>query len=193
MINRADFKKMKEIIETYDSKREELIKISRDITKKSKQAIYSLQRKNIKEAKELIADAKKNISVLKKQIIHEPELLYEGSYNAALQEYAEGVTFLYFLEKNKLISSKELDVGTENYLLGLCDLTGELVRYAVNRSINDDFAKVIEIKEFVSQIYEIMMEFNFRNSELRKKYDSIKWNLQKLEDLVYELKLKGKL
>ena len=37
------------------------------------------------------------------------------------------------------------------------------------------------------------MQFDFRNSELRRKFDGIKWELKKLEDLSIELKLKGKI
>jgi len=31
------------------------------------------------------------------------------------------------------------------------------------------------------------MEFNFRNDSLRRKYDAVKYNVKKLEELVYGL------
>ena len=46
-------------------------------------------------------------------------------------------------------------------------------------SIDENSAKNLGIKEFVSNIYTEFLKFDFRNSELRKKSDSIKWNLKK--------------
>lgn len=34
-----------------------------------------------------------------------------------------------------------------------------------------------------------LIMFDFRNGPLRKKYDSVKWNLKKLETILYELSL----
>jgi hypothetical protein len=35
------------------------------------------------------------------------------------------------------------------------------------------------------------MKFDLRNGELRKKFDEIKWNLKKIEDIAYDIKMKG--
>ena len=76
--------------------------------------------------------------------------------------------------------------------MGLCDLTGELMRKAVDEIINKNFDAALKIKELVSLIYGEFLQFNLRNGELRKKSDQIKWNLQKIEDLVYDVKMKGR-
>jgi len=92
--------------------------------------------------------------------------------------------------KKKIPTRKELGIDTESYLLGMCDLTGELVRKAVNSAIKRNFKEVLEIKELVSDIYSLFLEFDLRNGELRKKMDSIKYNLMKLEDLAYKVGMK---
>ena len=51
----------------------------------------------------------------------------------------------------------------------------------------------LRIREFVTEIYEELLLFDFRNIPVRKKFDSIKYGLEKLEDLVLELKLKKKI
>ncbi|MBI2651437.1 hypothetical protein HYX01_03130 [Candidatus Woesearchaeota archaeon] len=95
---------------------------------------------------------------------------------------------------NKKIPTKvALDIDTEDYLMGLCDLTGELVRKAVNEVIIKNFDSAVEIKSLVEEIYGEFLNFNLRNGELRKKSDQIKWNLKKLEDVVFEIKMKGML
>jgi len=75
----------------------------------------------------------------------------------------------------------------------LCDLTGELGRKAVHDVIKKNFSEAVIIKDIVDEIYGEFLKFNLRNSELRKKSDQIKWNLKKLEDIVFELKIKGRI
>ena len=50
--------------------------------------------------------------------------------------------------------------------------------------------KVVTIKELIDEIYGEMIGFDLRNSDLRRKFDSIKYNLKKLEDLVLDLRIK---
>jgi len=109
------------------------------------------------------------------------------------QEYVEAVTYLEYVKTGKLADEKEINADPENYLLGICDLTGELARRAVFSVVKEDFKEVEKIKEFVSRIYEEFLKFELRNSELRKKSDSIKWNLKKIEEILYDLKIRGKL
>ena len=65
MINKKDFKKIRLNLEKYDKKREELIKKARDVLKLSKQLIYSIHRKNLEEASNLISNLKKDFNWLK--------------------------------------------------------------------------------------------------------------------------------
>ena len=68
-------------------------------------------------------------------------------------------------------------------------MTGELGRKAVHDAIKNDVDSCMKIKEVVEEIHGEFLKFNLRNGELRKKSDSIKWNLNKLEDLMLSLKL----
>ncbi|MDP7506717.1 MAG: hypothetical protein QF362_04730, partial [Candidatus Woesearchaeota archaeon] len=82
---------------------------------------------------------------------------------------------------------KTLGVNSEDYLLGLCDLTGELGRRAVSLATKREFKEVELIKDTVEEIYGEFLKFNLRNSQLRRKSDSIKWNLKKLEEIMYDI------
>lgn len=68
-------------------------------------------------------------------------------------------------------------------------MTGELVRRAVFLAGKGKYEDVVKIKDFVDEIYGQLIKFDFRNSDLRRKFDSIKYDLKKLEDLVLQLKL----
>ncbi len=181
------FEELRKQINQNDEIREKMIVGSRPAIKNSKVAIYAIHKGDLKQAESLIKKAEKNIKDLGKLDY------YVSAYDAALQEYAEAVTYLNYVKNGTLISDKEINVGAENYLLGLCDLTGELGRRAVYSVVDENYKEVEKIQKFVSEIYEEFLKFEFRNSELRKKSDSIKWNLKKIEEILYDLKLRGKL
>ena len=193
MIDKKEFEEMKSELEAFDEKRDRIIKDSRNVLKLSKQIIYALHRSETKEAEKLILEIKKELANLKKHAEKHSELLYLSAYKVAFQEYVEAAAYFHWIKNKKLATRKELGVSSDTYLLGVCDLTGELVRKAINSAIKQEYNSAFEIKEFVSELYGMLLKFDFRNGELRKKFDSIKYDLKKLEDLVLELKLKGKI
>lgn len=189
MINKQDLKKIRESLAKYDADREILIKKSRDVLKLSKQLIYTTHRKDTKEADRLLTEVKKEKQSLDKIASKNKKLFYEGSYSQAMQEYAEALLYNGYIKNKKLPSISSINVSEEDYLLGICDLTGELTRKAVTIAHNDPHG-VQEIKDIVEEIFGEFIKFNLRNGELRKKSDSIKWNLKKLEEVMYDIKKK---
>jgi len=184
---------MQKELADYDKQRELLIKKSRDVLKLSKQIIYAVHRDNLKQAESQIKEIEKELSKLNQITKHSTFLLSEGSYKIAVQEYVEALLYFHVIKNKKMPTHTQLKVHTNYYLLGLCDLTGEIVRKAVYLAGKDQFAEVIKFKDLVDQIYGELLKFDFREPELRRKFDSIKYDLKKLEDLVLDLKLKGKL
>lgn len=183
MLNKKEFNNMRENLRSFEEKREKTIQLSREIITLSKQIIYSVHRNDIKEAGELIKNINKKVEGLDKGKNYD-----EGFSQIAFQEYVEAVCYFEFVKNEKIPSAKELKVNIESYLMGLCDLTGELGRKAVDCAINKKFKDVEKIRELVDEIYGEFLKFDLRNGELRKKSDSIKWNLKKLEDLVLSIK-----
>jgi predicted translin family RNA/ssDNA-binding protein len=189
MINKQDFKKIREKLSRYDSNREKLIKKARDVLKLSKQLIYTIHRKNLKEAKELVDELNKEKKILDKIASSDKKLFYEGSYSQAMQEYVEALTYYGFIKNGKIPILSALKVNEQDYLMGICDLTGELGRKAV--TIAHKSPKEVEkIKNLVEEIFGEFIKFDLRNGNLRKKADSIKWNLKKLEEVMYDVKKK---
>lgn len=186
MLDLKEFREIKKEMDAFENERENAITISRNIIRISHQIIYNVHRNDFesaeKEAKEIeklaaeIRNRREEVSMIK----------------VALQEYVEALTFHNFAKKNQLLTRKELDVEVDDYLIGLCDLTGEMVRKAVNDVINKDYSSALKIKDAVSEIYGAFLELDFRNGELRKRFDAIKWNLRKLEDLALSIKLMQK-
>jgi len=184
MIDKQDFKDILKDLRASEEERETIITRSREIIKISKLIIYAIHRDDLE-------NASKHIETIKDKVKQLPSSTNStGMLHVAFQEYVEALAFFEFVKHKKLPTRKQLNVKTEEYLLGLCDLTGELVRKAVNDVINEDFKSAIEIKDFVEAIYGEFLKFDLRNSELRRKYDSIKWALKKLEDIAYDISLR---
>ena len=191
MINKKDFEKLIREIAAYDRQRELLIKKSRDVLKLSKQLIYTLHRNNLSEADRLAKQLQKEKAELDKLTVNFKGMDAEGSYSEALQEFAEAMCYYGYAKDKRIPSSHEIKVDAEDYLGGISDLTGELTRKAVILAIEKDFKGVAAIRKIVDEIHELFLKMNLRNSTLRKKADSIKWNLKKLEDIMYDVSLRS--
>lgn len=188
MLNKKEFGKIRKDLADFDIKREAIIQKSREIINISKRIIYALHRNDIKSASLYVKDIEK-----KKKSLDAHIWLDTNINQTALQEYVEALCYFHFVIDKKIPTRASLKVDNESYLMGLCDLTGELGRKAVNEVINKNFKQAMVIKNLVEEIYGEFLNFNLRNSELRKKSDQIKWNLKKLEDVIFELKIKGRI
>jgi translin len=184
MIN---FQKLQKELHDYDEERENLIKKSRDVLKLSKLIIYAVHRDELDNASKLIKQIEQERKELEKIALHDPKMAYEGSYKIAIQEYVEAILYYEFVKTGKL---PELKVLAEHFLLGLCDLPGELTRRAVFLAGKGEVDQVVKIKDQVDLLYGELLRFDFRDNEIRRKVDAVKYELRKLEDLVLELKLK---
>lgn len=190
MFSRENFEKIRKQLAAYGEKREEIIRQSRDILRLSKIAISSLHRKDIKQAEKHISDAEKLIKTVKKFATLDAKLAIIGAYTVAIQEYVEAKTFFHFVKTNKLLDMDHLGVEPEDYLIGLSDLTGELARAAVLKTISKHYHDVRIVRDFVAGIHDFFLTLDMGNGDLRKKYDAIKWNLKKIEDVVYDIETK---
>ena len=193
MIDKRAFAKLKAELERFDAAREEVIRTSRDVLKASKAAIYAVHRNDKKVAKEHLDEAKKALALINSRITQDPKIVTVGAIHEGVEEYVEACCYFGIMFDKKLPLPKELNVDLEPYLCGLCDTVGELVRKAINSAVDDDTKTAMEMRQIVRELFEELNTFELRNTPARKKFDSIKYGLEKLEDLALQLKLKGKL
>lgn len=183
----VNFIKLRKEIQDYDAEREKLIIKSREVLKLSKQLIYAVHRDEISAAAKLVEQIEIEKKKLQEITLHSKKMSCEGSYKVAVQEYVEAVLYYNFVKKGELT---DLPVPAELFILGLADLPGELVRRAVFMAGKGKVDAVVKIKDEVDMIYGEMLKFDFRDNEIRRKIDGVKYDLRKLEDLVLDLKLK---
>ena len=185
-------------IEKRDELREKVIKRSRDAQKAAKQAIFAIHRNDEKRAVQLITKCENIVkNDLKPIVLKEPSLHY-GSYSNVLEEYAEAKLFYTWLmekpEKGKLLQPNDFDVielEPGEYLGGLCDLTGEIGRYAVQRGTKRDSDGVhFCLHTNLSILYALETLLHFPSgSYIHKKMDQLRQSVEKLERMLYELSL----
>lgn len=200
-------------IEHRDDLRETLIKRCRDAQKKAKQAIYALHRGDYKRADKLLEECE---SITKKDLIpiveEERSLRLGSSLGGVLEEYAEGMLFrAWILGMGEVKSSVDgedqtlpqctllqphhltdkLPLSTEEYLGGLCDLSGEVGRYAVQRGTVRDSIGVrlcLNTNRAILHALETLERLPAIGG-IGKKMDPLRFSVEKLERMCYELSL----
>ncbi|CAG8145445.1 unnamed protein product [Penicillium salamii] len=143
------FENFRDELDEHHDRRERIIKKSRDITALSKKIIFALQRVRATNQPLPPKIAQENeirfeqIRALFEAIV--PEQLgikgwrYQRQVSPGIQEYIEAVSFDHYLRTQTLISHAECQsrlpadilLSEEDYLMGLFDLTGEMMRFAV--------------------------------------------------------------
>ena len=179
---RLDLRHIDKEMQLFDKRRDEMLQKCHEAIRFSKRVIYAVHRDDKKVA-ELTKELTEKIRVLRTR----GELQFSPTYKVAMQEYVEAICLYEFIYKNKVPTQGELYVSAPDYLSGLCDLTGELMRNANYLAINGKTDEVIRVKELVDKIYEQFLLLDIRDNDLRKKFDSVKYNLQKLEDLILHM------
>lgn len=191
MIDKKYLLSLKKQLHLYANVRRDVIKVSGDALHHAKRAIFALHRDDTKEAKQKLAQCEKLLKQLAKKHKSHPAAQREGSYNAALEEYVEATLFLQFLNKGTMSKITSLSIADEIYLAGLCDVPGELYRYAVRAATANDLQTVKKCAEMGTLIVGELIEFNL-TKYLRTKFDQAKAMARKLEYVVYELSLRDK-
>ncbi|DAA74546.1 TPA_exp: Uncharacterized protein A8136_3304 [Trichophyton benhamiae CBS 112371] len=79
----------------------------------------------------------------------------------------------------------------EEYLHALISLVEELSRLAVNSVTLGDYTRPLQIHTFISDLHAGFQLLNLKNDSLRKRSDGIKYNVKKVEDVVYDLSLRN--
>jgi len=85
----------------------------------------------------------------------------------------------------------EFHLTVEEYLQALISLIDELARLAVNSVTLGDYDMALRISQFIKDIHAGFQILNLKNDTLRKRSDSIKYSVKKVEDVVYDLSLRN--
>jgi len=176
--------KLKSDFEKSIMERESIILVSREIIQLSKKIISFIHNNQPKEA-----------NVVKKQIvakvkgINKKEHFSNPNYSIAMQEYIEAIMLLEYAKTGKVLSYEKINCNPNEYILGLIDFVGELQRRSVLEISRGNEKELPKIYKDVTKIYNDLLNYSFRGN-IRKKFDSVKYIMIKMEDLMLQIKLK---
>jgi predicted translin family RNA/ssDNA-binding protein len=189
-------------LEHRDELRETLIKKCRDAQKAAKQAIYALHRKDTAKALQLLKQCEACIQKDLLPIVEEEPPLRTGSFTAVMEEYAEGKLFYVWLlgkdenaptEKPSGIILRpddfEIALAPDEYLGGLCDLTGEIGRFAVQQGTERNTEGVKQCLDSNGAIHMAIQTMERFPSGIGKKMDQLRRSVEKLQRILYEMSL----
>lgn len=182
---------VKDALVNFDLLRRDIIKLAGDTQHHAKRAIFSMHRDDMAEAGIKLAEAKKGLLQLEKMAKKDKRTFEEGTYREAVEEYVEAVLFHQFLQKKKIGPVAGVQVEPQVFVAGLCDVPGELYRYAIKAATSKDTAMVMRCMEAAQDIIGELIECNL-TKYLRTKFDQAKQAVGKLEIVVYELSLRSK-
>lgn len=147
---------------------------------------------------------------------------FHKAFTPGIQEYVEAVSFLHFIRHRSLISLEEINarlvfmrtdkadpkasaeatppgahvltfhVTPSDYLLGVADLTGELMRLCISSVGNGDIDTPFQLSQFLRQIHDGFSYIgNTGPYEVSKKLHTLRQSLGKVEDACYTLRVRG--
>ncbi len=174
---------------TINKERSYCMNLSDKLRVLSKTTISFLVKDNTELAEKNLPEMKKLFTALQKKFEQQPYLYGFSVINIGLEEYLEAL-FVYSYIKNKpMPNANKLKIAPEIFFGGLSDMTGELVRLA-RRHAN----QAVKIHHYIAKIYELIIPISItRNSTTRNKLETIGNNLKKIENIIYDLKLRDKI
>jgi len=206
----ALFQAYSTILDDINDRHERLVKLSRDVTIGSKRLIFLLQRNDerevlLKQAEVDLMPILANLEQISLELQGHEYWQYRRAFSPGLQEFIEAVSFLHFTKHSALITLKQVDeliqtgtphhtslyINDEDYLLGIADLTGELMRKAIGAVNVGEVDVAHTIRDFMQAIYEGFQLVAESKRDLRQKMGVMESSVKKVENACLTLCIQG--
>jgi predicted translin family RNA/ssDNA-binding protein len=173
-----------------DEKRQEAYEASRKL-----QAAIVQARTTLETDEDAFKEAEGNLQHLLLTLVS-PEadrIPRDANFASRIEDFVRLKAFSFFLQTGRLLPPSHCQFATdEEFLAGACmGLAADLARYGMGRATVRDAASVKMASNLVHDIMDQLLQFDFRNGNLRRKYDGTKYALKTLETLLYELSITG--
>ncbi|KAJ2621486.1 hypothetical protein GGI26_004065 [Coemansia sp. RSA 1358] len=200
----ASFAQYRNSLDRHYDQRERVIKCSRDITAQSKKIVFALLRITQDGRERAFAEAHahhtKVLAMLQKVSVElqgSDAFKYNRQVSPGIQEYIEAVALWGFLDDGRLITKEEaqrglaVEVTDEDYVLGICDLPGEVNRYCINAIGKGDHDAVKQCVGFLRVLKEgVGLLGQGRIRDLDKKLGVLESSLGKAEAAYYSMAIR---
>ncbi|KAM6916201.1 translin-associated protein X [Xenentodon cancila] len=176
----------------------------------------------LNEADVRLDGVRQKIGQIAEELRGEDIYQFHRAFTPGVQEYVEAISFLHYIRHRSLISLEEINarlvfmraekanpkgsgevpplgsqvltfhVTPSDYLLGIADLTGELMRMCISSVGNGDIDTPFQLSQFLRQIHDGFSYIgNTGPYEVSKKLHTLRQSLSKVEDACYTLRVRG--
>ncbi|XP_026281261.1 translin isoform X1 [Frankliniella occidentalis] len=200
--------------------REEIRQVNKDIDQKTREIQTTLQIihheggllksfESVPEccslARKLFLDVKSGFSKLSSIVPDNEYYRFHDHWRFSIQRLAFLGALTIYLESGQMAMIEEVaqllgvttkreegfHIDLEDYLMGLLQLASELARFAVNSVTNGDYKRPLHVSQFVAELNSGFRLLNLKNDGLRKRFDALKYDVKKIEEVVYDLSIRG--
>jgi translin len=161
--------------------REDALKTSRDIIIYCRKGIQQLHRNQMAEAESYMKQASSKLSQLYEITMGHADVFHTGFVENATQEFVE-IQCLYNIMKGMDLPDPDAIQTTYSaYLLGLCDVVGELRRGALDFMLEGNTTKANKYLRYMDRIYDAIMSFDYPSAlvPIKKKQDMVRGLIEK--------------
>jgi predicted translin family RNA/ssDNA-binding protein len=213
----AIFAQFNKQLEEEGNVREEIKKIVHELDQTLRKAIFATQQvhSDLKQMKAICTKVKEDaypqfkahFAALQKLVTTDNYYRHAPQWKNEVQQIVFLVAFITWLETRTLADLSDIEallgvpgkkdgvnafaVELEDYLIGLTFLPPELARLCLNSAIAGDYQLPTEIVRFVSDLYAGYRLLNLKNDYLRKRVDGIKYDVKRVEEIVYDITVRG--
>lgn len=181
------FKLPAKTYQQFEQDRREALSLSDQLRIESKSVIGFLLKDMNTEAGVYIKKAKKIYEDLLKLLSKCPYLHSVGGVNVGTEEYVEAILLADYLGKKPLSTIDQLKVQHDSYIAGLCDMSGELLRFA--RKNPEKMRSVqLDLEDLYQSCLQVIIT---RNNVIRKKLEDLERNMLKIEEMIFQYELKN--
>jgi len=173
--------KIEKNIDDKDKIREKALRSSREIIVGCRKAIQNIHQSKMKDARTQITKSSKKLQGLYGLTKEYPELYHAGFVENAAQEVVEANCFYNIMRGKDLPDPDDLQATYSSYLMGLCDLVGELRRTALDNIRAGKPKQADKCLDMMEDIYNVIIRFDYPSGliPIKKKQDMVRGMIEK--------------
>lgn len=173
--------KIEKSIDDKDKIRERALRSSREIIIGCRKAIQNIHQIHMKDAKNIIKKSSDKLQELYGLTKGYPDLYHAGFVENAAQELVEASCLYNVMLGKDLPDPDEIQTTYSSYLLGLCDLVGELRRTALDSIRGGKAKKADSYLDMMEEIYDVIIRFDYPSGliPIKKKQDMVRGLIEK--------------
>lgn len=198
-------KEIRDIVRELEKSARDILMILQNIHNENSMEENIIVSQYCAKARELFEEVRKQYAILAEIIPKDQYYRFNDQWRFVTQRLCFLASLMIYLEIKVLVTKETIaeilgiknnrkdgfHLDLEDFLMGLLQLSTELSRFAVNSVTNGDYNRPIEIAKFINELNAGFRLLNFKNDALRKRYDALKYDVKKVEEVVYDLSIRG--